>query len=180
MVLAKLSQRAAASYYWTSNPFAKVLQLLCLQARSSGEAVVGRQYEPLSMRATTPWRPWMLILCCILTAAAPGAARAQGGQPTALASTLNSLLGAMVVPAAAPLGTIVDTLVSASWPRTTSQRGDLPAPAPAPAQFAALKDGTVPMRGVGLGGYASASSSGQPIISRAKHLQCQASRCIPS
>jgi len=115
------------------------------------------------MRASTPWHPRVLMLCCILAAAAPGAARAQGSQPTALASSLNSLSGAAVLPAAAPLGTIVDTLVSASRPRTTSQRGDLPAPAPASAPFSALKDGSVPMKGVGLGGYASTISSGQAI-----------------
>ena len=76
-----------------------------------------------------------------------------------------------MIPAAAPLGTIVDTLVSASRPRTTSQRDDLPAPAPAPAQFAAaLKDGTVLMKGVGLGGYASSYSSSQ-----ANQIKSQAS-----
>ena len=158
-------QRAAADHdLHIAHSVAEVPQILCLQARSGGEAVGGEQYDPLnSMRAATPWHPWALMLCCILTAAAPGAALAQGGQPTALASALNSLSGAAVpgvytaMAAAAPLSTTVDTLVSSSRPRTTSQRGALPAPAPAPAQFAALKDGTVLMRGVGLGGYAHSS-----------------------
>ena len=129
------------------------------------------------MHPATPWHQRVLLLCCILVAAALGAARAQGGgQPTALlASTLNSLSGAAVLPAAAPLGTIVDTLVSGPpRPRTTGQRGDVPAPAPAPsAQFAGLKDGTVPMKGIGLGGYAQLSTCAVTCPEQALHAAKQ-------